>query len=121
MPAKGKVTERLASSSGRSKVRRGPSASWFKLGFPSGYGADVLENLDVLCELGYASDRRLQPAIEWLLTQQDNRGRWKNAYAYNSKTWIDFEKQGQPGKWVTLRACQLLQNVHQARRAGRRQ
>ena len=33
-----------------------PSDSWFKLGFPSGYVADVLQNLEVLAELGYAGN-----------------------------------------------------------------
>jgi len=36
-----------------------PSQSWFKLGFPSGYVADVLQNLTVLCELGFAKDVRV--------------------------------------------------------------
>ncbi|MGZ3608766.1 MAG: nitrogen fixation protein NifH [Ktedonobacteraceae bacterium] len=89
-----------------------PSQSWFKLGFPSGYVADVLQNLTVLCELGFAKDIRLRPAIEWLLGKQDQAGRWKNQYAYNGKTWVDFERQGQLSKWVTLRACSVLKMVY---------
>jgi hypothetical protein len=91
-----------------------PNASWFKLGFPSGYVADVLQNLEALCELGFAADPRLKHAIDWLLTRQDAQGRWRNQYAYNGKTWVDFEKQGQPGKWVTLRACRVLKLVNDA-------
>jgi hypothetical protein len=67
---------------------KGPSQSWFKLGFPSGYVADVLQNLEVLCELGYGQDPRLKPAIRWLLEKQDAQGRWKNQYAYSGKTWV---------------------------------
>jgi hypothetical protein len=88
-----------------------PSGSWFKLGFPSGYVADVLQNLEVLAELGSARDPRLANAIEWLLAKQDARGRWKNEYAYNRKTWVDIERQGQPSKWVTLRACRFLRST----------
>ena len=88
-----------------------PSASWFKLGFPSGYVTDVLQNLEVLCELGYGQDPRLVPAVEWLLTKQDSLGRWRNEYAYNGKTWVDIERQGQPSKWVTLRACRVLRDA----------
>ncbi len=88
-----------------------PSSSWFKLGFPSGYVADVLQNLEVLCELGFGADPRLKHAFEWLVSKQDGRGRWKNEYAYNGKTWVDFEKQGQPSKWVTLRACCVLRTA----------
>lgn len=91
-----------------------PSGSWFKLGFPSGYVADVLQNLEALCELGFARDPRLQPAIRWLLSKQDKYGRWKNEYAYNGKTWVDIEKQGQPSKWVTLRACRVLRAAGRA-------
>jgi hypothetical protein len=85
-----------------------PSRSWFKLGFPSGYVADVLQDLEVLAELGYGRDPRLVPAVDWLLAKQDPSGRWKNEYAYNGKTWVDFERQGKPSKWVTLRACRFL-------------
>ena len=85
-----------------------PSRSWFRLGFPSGYVADVLQNLEVLCEMGYGDDPRLKGAIDWLVTKQDDRGRWRNEYAYNGKTWVDIEPQGRPSKWVTLRACRVL-------------
>jgi hypothetical protein len=91
-----------------------PSASWFKLGFPSGYIADVLQNLEVLCELGVAADPRLGHAYAWLLAKQDGQGRWRNQYAYNGKTWVDFEKQGQPSRWVTLRACRVLKMAHES-------
>jgi hypothetical protein len=85
-----------------------PSSSWFKLGFPCGYVADVLQVLEVLCELGYAKDQRLQRAVDWLLGKQDRHGRWMNEHAYSGRTWGDFDRQGQPSKWVTLRACRVV-------------
>jgi hypothetical protein len=85
-----------------------PNRSWFKLGFPSAYVTDVLQNLEVLAELGCARDPRLERATAWLLAKQDEAGRWTNEYAYNGKTWIDVEPQGRPSKWVTLRACRFL-------------
>jgi hypothetical protein len=88
-----------------------PSGSWFKLGFPSGYVADVLQNLEVLAELGRAQDPRLANAVAWLLAKQDARGRWTNESAYNGKTWANIERQGQPSKWVTLRACRFLRSA----------
>ena len=84
-----------------------PSTAWFKLGFPVAYTVDVLQNLEVLAELGYARDPRLEHALEWLVRQQDG-GRWVNRYAYNGRTVVDIEPQGQPSKWVTLRACTVL-------------
>jgi hypothetical protein len=84
------------------------SGSWFRLGFPSGYVADVLQNLEVLAELGHGHDRRLKPALAWLLSLQDEQGRWKNRYAYARKQVADVERQGSVSKWVTLRACRVL-------------
>lgn len=88
-----------------------PSTSWFKLGFPSGYVADVLQVLEALAELGQARDERLAASYEWLVGQQDADGRWLNRYAYNHKTWVDVERQGAPSKWVTLRACAVLRSA----------
>jgi hypothetical protein len=88
-----------------------PNTSWFKLGFPSGYVADVLQNLEVLCELGHGRDRRVGRAIDLVLSKQDAQGRWRNEYAYNRKTWSDVERQGSTSKWVTLRACTVLKQA----------
>jgi hypothetical protein len=85
-----------------------PSKLWFKLGFPSGYSADVLQVLEALAELGLGREPRIRPAVEWLLSRRDGRGRWRNQYAYNRKTVVDIEAQGEPSKWVTLRACTVL-------------
>ena len=90
------------------------NSSWFKLGFPSGYVADVLQNLEALAELGHVRDKRLRPAIDWLLSKQDAQGRWKNQYAYSGKLWADIEPQGAPSKWVTLRACRVLKSAESA-------
>jgi len=87
------------------------SANWFKLGFPSGYVADMLQNLEVLAELGHAADTRLSHAIELLLSQQDRDGHWRNQHAYRSKTWVDVERWGGSSKWVTLRACGVLKQA----------
>lgn len=88
-----------------------PNGSWFRLGFPSGYVADVLQTLELLVELGHGHDPRLAPAVHWLLGKQDSLGRWRNENAYNGKTWVDIERQGQPSKWVTLRACRVLRRI----------
>ncbi|MFH0751863.1 MAG: prenyltransferase/squalene oxidase repeat-containing protein [Chloroflexota bacterium] len=88
-----------------------PNGSWFRLGFPSGYVTDVLQVLEALCEAGAAGDPRLRPAVDWLLAQQDDRGRWVNRYAYAGKMVVDIDVQGAPSKWVTLRACRVLRAV----------
>lgn len=85
-----------------------PNGSWFKLGFPSGYVTDVLQVLEALADAGDAGDSRLRPALDWLLVQQDDRGRWLNRYAYEGKMVTDIDVPRQPSKWVTLRACRVL-------------
>lgn len=94
-----------------------PNGSWFKLGFPSGYVADVLQVLEALCEAGAAGDPRLRHSVEWLLEQQDERGRWANRYAYQGKMVCDIDRPGEPSRWVTLRACRVLKAVAAAARA----
>jgi hypothetical protein len=87
------------------------SPSWFKLGFPSGYVADVLQNLETLAELGRAKDPRLEAALGWLLSQQDEDGRWSNRYPYSGKLWAEVDLPGAPSKWVTLRALSFIRHA----------
>jgi hypothetical protein len=87
------------------------SGSWFKLGFPSGYVADVLQNLEVLTELGHAKDPRLANAIELVLAKQDDLGRWRNEHPYRGKMWADVDVPRAPSKWVTLRVCRVLKRA----------
>ncbi len=89
-----------------------PSSSWFKFGYPQGYVADVLQNLEVLASLGQINHARVAPALELLLGKQGPDGRWKMQYSYNGKMWIDIEKKGLPSKWVTLRALRVLKSAY---------
>ncbi len=88
-----------------------PNGSWFRLGFPSGYVTDVLQVLEALVEAGAGGDPRLAAAVEWLLGQQDDQGRWANRYPYTGKMWIDIDRPGAPSRWVTLRACRVLRAI----------
>jgi hypothetical protein len=88
-----------------------PSSSWFKLGFPSGYVADVLQVLEAVCAAGYGHDPRLGRAVDWVVDRQDGQGRWANGYAYAGKMIIDIDRPGRPSPWVTLRACRVLRAV----------
>ena len=88
-----------------------PNGSWFRIGFPSAYVTDVLQVLEALVEAGAARDPRLEHAVEWLLEQQDDHGRWANRYAYAGKMVVDIDAPGAPSRWVTLRACRVLRAV----------
>ena len=88
-----------------------PSSSWFRLGFPSGYVADVLQVLEALVEAGAGGDQRLGHAVDWLLEQQDEQGRWANRHAYAGKMVVEIDRPGAPSPWVTLRACRVLASI----------
>jgi hypothetical protein len=85
-----------------------PSRSWFQFGYPLGYVADVLQNLEALVALGAAGDPRLENALRLVASRQDAVGRWSMTYSYNGKMWSDVETKAAPSKWVTLRALRVL-------------
>jgi hypothetical protein len=84
------------------------SRSWFELGFPSGYVADVLQVAEVLVELGRADRTRLRGVADLVLAKQIAPGRWRNEHPYRGKLWADVDEPRQPSPWVTLRASRVL-------------
>jgi hypothetical protein len=97
-----------------------PNRSWFRLGFPSGYVADVLQVMEAVAEAGAGADPRLASAVDWLLALQDGNGRWRNEYRYTGKMHVDIDRGRGPSAWVTLRALRVLKMVAEARLPGRR-
>jgi hypothetical protein len=87
------------------------SPNWFKFAYPLGYVTDVLLNLEALTEAGVVDNPRLDDAVEWMLSKQDEQGRWKLEYSYRSRMWINIEKMDKPSKWVTLRALRVLERL----------
>ncbi len=84
------------------------SSTWFKLGFPMSYWSDVLETVANLVALGHGQDKRLRPALDWILAKGDEWGRWKLHNGLNRKMWVDIERRGKPSKMVTLRVLRTL-------------
>jgi hypothetical protein len=84
------------------------SRAWFRLGFPSGYIADVLQVAEVAVELGLARDPRLDGVLRLVLGKADRDGRWRNEQPYRGRLWADVDVSGAPSPWVTLRACRVL-------------
>ena len=84
------------------------AGAWFRLGYPSGYIADVLQVIEVLADLGLGADPRLVGAIRLVLDKQDEAGRWRNEQPYRGKLWADVDEPRAPSPWVTLRACRAL-------------
>jgi hypothetical protein len=87
------------------------SPNWFQFDFPLSYWSDVLENVDILVRLGYGVDKRIQDALQFILEKQDEHGQWKQRGLLQRRMWVDVEKRGKPGKWVTLRAARVFKNL----------
>jgi hypothetical protein len=84
------------------------SALWFKFGFPRSLNSDILETSYILARAGYAKDRRLGKAVDYILTKQDELGRWKMEYSMNGRMLADIESKGEASRHLTLRALYLL-------------
>jgi len=81
---------------------------WLKFGFPMMYQTDVLEVLDILAANGI-KDSRMEEAVELVLAKQDALGRWSMENAYTSdRMLVSFGRQGEPNKWITLKALRVL-------------
>ncbi|MCE7980045.1 MAG: nitrogen fixation protein NifH [Caldilinea sp. CFX5] len=87
------------------------SSSWHKFGFPLSYQSDMLETTAALVDLGYGDDPRLGHALQFILSKQDQQGRWRMERSLNGKMLVDIEAKGQASKWVTLRALRVLKRA----------
>jgi len=86
------------------------SPLWFRFGFPSTCVSSILEALLVLTRLGYGQHPRLAGAIEFMLSRQDEEGRWPLEYS-PAPAWASFGQEGQPSRWVTLNALRVLKSL----------
>lgn len=94
-------------------LNRVSKPGWRKFGFPLMYQTDVLEILDTLTGLGFR-DPRMAEAVELMIGKQDAQGRWtlENTYA-NTRLLVPFGVEGQPDKWITLRAMRVYKRFTQ--------
>lgn len=84
---------------------------WLKFGFPLMYQTDALEILGILAKWGY-KDERMREAVDLVVSKQNTMGRWKLESTFNGKTQVDIESQGQPSKWITLKALTALKHYY---------
>jgi hypothetical protein len=83
---------------------------WKRFGFPLMYQTDVLEVLWVLARLDpdYLRDGRAREALDLVAAKADARGRWKLEQTFNDRFVVPIEVKGEPSRWVTLRALEVL-------------
>lgn len=84
---------------------------WLKFGFPLMYHTDALEILGILTQLGY-KDKRMQDAVDILISKQNEQGRWKLENTFNGRFHIDIEQKDKPSKWITLNALRVLKRFY---------
>lgn len=80
---------------------------WLRLGFPLMYQTDILELLSIFGDLGI-KDPRLSDAAEIIKNKQGSDGKWILESSNNGKMLVTIEKKDNPSKWITLRACKVL-------------
>lgn len=111
----------------RSLYREGrPYAPWLRLHYPNHYFYDILVGLDVLTQLGFSGDRRLQPALKILIEKRRGDGTWHMDRSHpdlgpgtagntdKKARLLVLERPGKPSKWITLKALRVLKRVEEA-------
>jgi hypothetical protein len=88
-----------------------PKPGWLKFGFPLMYQTDVLEILGILTRLGY-HDKRMQEAIDLVVSKQDAQGRWTLENTYNGRYQVNIETKEKPSTWITFHALRVLKRYY---------
>lgn len=88
-------------------LKRTSKPGWRRFGFPLMYQTDVLEVLGILTRLG-CRDERMREALDLVASKADARGRWKLESSFNDRFVIPIEAVGEPSRWITLRALEVL-------------
>ena len=81
---------------------------WLRFGYPLSYNSDALESLWALMRAGEPPRPEYQLAIELVRDTADKQMRWTLKNSFNGKMLADIETRGQPSKWLTLRALEVL-------------
>jgi hypothetical protein len=101
---------------------RGRYLPWLRIHYPNHYCYDVLLGLRLLTRLGYRSDRRLDPGLEWLRGKRSREGVWSidasvpdvppslaRQYYENEIVYpMMLEPVGGPSQWATVEALSIL-------------
>lgn len=84
-------------------------AAFTRLAFPTWWHYDVLRGLEYLRRAGVAPDARVAEAIDLVAAKRDGNGRWPLDARYPGTMPVEIDAgEGQPSRWVTLRALRVL-------------
>ncbi len=105
-----------------------PYAPWMRIHYPNHYYYDLLVGLRILTRLGYGSDARLRPALDWLRKKRSRDGTWaldahhpdleaeRAGYRRSHVVFpIALEPLNEPSQWATVEALGVLARAGTAR------
>ena len=82
---------------------------WTRFAFPTWWHYDVLRGLEYLRSASVTPDERVAEAVELVASKHDGDGRWLLETRYPGMMPVEIdEDQGQPSRWITLRALRVL-------------
>jgi hypothetical protein len=103
---------------------RTPYPPWYRIHYPNHYYYDVLVGLRILSRLGYGSDPRMVPGLDWLRRKRRRDGTWALDAVHpdlvlerTDRWWTTvtfpmvFEQIGVPSRWATVEALSVLARV----------
>ena len=89
---------------------------WLYVGFPNSWFYDVVRALDYFRVARPGPDERMDEALEIVRSKRDAEGRWPLDNAYHDELLVDLgEREGEPSRWITLRALRVLRWADGAR------
>ena len=90
-------------------LARDSKPGWRRFGFPLMYQTGALEILLILTRLGYR-DERMREALDLVASKADAQRHWTLQQTFNGRFIADIETKGEPSRWVTLRALEVLRD-----------
>ncbi|QNO37870.1 hypothetical protein H4J02_02175 [Protaetiibacter sp. SSC-01] len=76
--------------------------------FPTRWHYDVLRALEHFRLARPDGDERMREAVELVRGKADADGRWPLENEHDGSVWFDMEREGEPSRWITLRALRVL-------------
>ncbi len=102
------VRARFLASHGPLRYKDKPG--WLRFGYPLSYNSDALEALVALAGTGEVRRDEYEYALASVQDQRDAMWRWRLRTTHNGKMLADVEAKGEPSRWVTLRALQVIKH-----------
>ena len=92
---------------------------WLYAGFPDGWFYTLPRVLEYFRMARPGPDERVTEALDILHSKRSADGRWPLEHAYHDASLVDFgEREGQPSRWITLRALRVLRWADGANRSA---